>query len=148
MAPPPAPIGAELAGTPAPTLDPMALTAKGISVPEVQVQSLVPADVTADARIWLSAPATLPSGLVLPARLVEAYTPPGELTLVIPTIDLSVAFYRYPPVPSAPPGALSSSGPLRPRFLLEGHAAASANALRVAGIAVMAVGGMALMAAI
>jgi hypothetical protein len=120
-APPAVAIGAVLLDATA-AFDPTTLSASGLANPAVQVQSLVASAVTAQAQIWLKTPATpLPSGLVLPSKLIEGYLFAGSSTTSnVPTVDLATAFYRYPPLDGAPAGALAARFPIRPRYLLDG----------------------------
>ncbi len=119
-APPAISVGQALQGATDPGFDLTALEAHGVVEPTTQVASPIAQQVTGDGQVWVNPPTTTPSGLVLPARVYETYSfaeaPPSE----VPTMDLSVALYRYPPVPGAPANALSAHFQVRPRQLIEG----------------------------
>ncbi len=97
-----------------------ALSAEGRVVPETQSisEGYDAAQVTGEGRLWLAPASTLPSGIVLPARLYETYVLADGRAAEVPSIDLSLVFQRYPAAPQAPEGALSALFPVRPRYLL------------------------------
>lgn len=119
----PAP-GAHLAGGTALAPDPASLAAVGSVAPEVSAASLVAQEVTGAARLELSAPAPIPSGLVLQLALDERYALQDGRTLSLPEVTSFVVAYRRPG--SGDERRATARFPLRPRELLAGDVLAEA----------------------
>jgi RHS repeat-associated protein len=98
---------------------PALTSATGEVVPEYQMVSQTIDDMTGRAQVTLTHADPLPSGIILPGRLFETYVFANGTEREVPSLDLGIAFYRYPPVASDAPNTLSATFPVRPRVLLQ-----------------------------